>query len=271
MRDALSFPIAVSERISFIYLDKVVLERDGHSLVARESSTRTVIPIGKTAVLFLGPGSTVSHAAVALCALEGALLTWVGEGGVRLYATGTGRSLPDNVLKQARLRLDPAARLAAARKLYFHMFGEPAPERRSIEQLRGLEGSKVKAIFQNLASKYQLTWSGRTHDLRNPLNLGISTATAAIYGLAEAVILSLGYSPSIGFVHSGDERSFVFDLADTEKFKTVVPIAFETVSASAIDVEKRVRLKCRDLFYQQKLAEKFVSILENVFRADGDN
>jgi CRISPR-associated protein Cas1 len=265
-RDALSYPVPVSDRISIIYLEKALLERDGNALVSISGATRTVIPVGITAVIMLGPGTTVSHAAVSLCSLEKAILIWVGEGGVRMYATA-GQHRSDQILHQSALRLNPSGRLTVARRIFQKMFDQEAPLNRSIEQLRGLEGSKVKMLLQQMSIQNKLEWSGRTMDLSDPVNLAISTSTAALYGICEAAIVALGYSPAIGFVHSGDSRSFVFDIADTIKFKTVVPLAFKIVAEGRNDIERRVRIACRDLFVRERLLAKIVQMIEEVMYA----
>ena len=269
MRDSLSWPIPVSERISILYIERESIERDGHALVAVSGARRTVIPVGKTSAIFLGPGSTLSHAAAALCTLEQTLLIWVGEAGVRLYTSANPLGNPDRVLRQAPLHLDPVARLGAARAIFRLMFGEEAPPRRSVEQLRGLEGAKVKQILRDLTATHGISWNGRnTSGDHDAVSLAISTATAALYGLSEAVILALGYSPAIGFVHSGAPRSFVFDLADTVKFRSVVPLAVKLVAASPNNLEKRVRTACRDLFVSTRMASTLVENTETILYAD---
>ena len=259
-----------SERISFLYFERKAIERDGHALIAvdKSSSIQIQLPIGRTLALMLGPGCRISHAGVALCALEGALLLWVGEAGVRLYATSNPRSNSSSLLRQASMRLDAAKRLVVAKRLFYEMFGEQAPDRRSIEQLRGIEGSKVKLIYAELSNRFHVAWAGRTQSMGDPLNTAISTATSSLYGLCEAVILALGYSPAVGFVHDGDPRSFVFDLADTLKFKSVVPLAFSLFAESPANIEHRTRCACRDLFFKDATAQKLVLTLENLFRAD---
>ncbi len=268
MRDSLGYPMPISERISFLYFERTILERDGHGLVTISGSARTQIPIGRTSVLMLGPGVSVSHAAIALCALEDALVLWVGEAAVRLYGACNPRSNSSALLHQAKLRLDEGTRLQVARRIYFMMFDEVAPERRSIDQLRGVEGGKVKSIYEALAVKNKINWSGRSQNMSDPLNAAISTATSALYGVTEAAILALGYSPAIGFIHNGDPRSFVFDVADTVKFKTVVPLAFELVATSQFQVEQRTRAACRDLFYKEMMPSKLVNIIQEVLGAN---
>lgn len=260
-------PLPVSERISILYVDKGVLERDGHALVLVQGEEKTVLPVGATAVLLLGPGTSVTHAAIALCAKERALILWVGEQAVRVYAAGEPRGRADALVRQGVLWADSQKRLCVARRLYQHMFDEPPPMGRSIDQLRGIEGSRVKKWYAETARQNSIDWDGRSHDMSNPLNAALSTASAALYGLSEAVICALGYSTSIGFVHSGDVRSFVFDVADTIKFKTVAPLAF-VIAKDSSNIEHRTRTACRDLFFKEKIANRLVEIIEDVLNGD---
>lgn len=268
MRDALKFPLPASERISFLYFERCAVEREGHSLVAVSGTKRVQIPIGRTNTLMLGPGTTISQAGMSLCALEGALVMWVGEAGVRMYSAGHPRADSVALLWQAHLRNDETLRLGVARRVYSMMFGEAPPLRRSLDQLRGIEGSRVKKTYENLAIQHGMRWPGRMNsDLNDPLNAAISTATSALYGVTEAAILALGYSPAIGFLNSGDPRSFVYDVADTVKFKTVVPLAFEIAANSVSKIESKTRSACRDLFNSEHMAAKLVDIIERILHA----
>lgn len=266
-------PIPVSDRLTVLYLDHAVIGADGHAVVMTTQDGVIPLPVAKTAVLMLGPGSSITHAAIKLCADEGSLLLWVGEHGVRVYSVGMpGGSNANNLVRQCSSFSVNEKRIEIARGLFREMFKEEPPPRCSLEALRGIEGGKVKSIYADLAARYHVPWTGRrTTDFCNadPLNKAISTATAALYGLCEAVILALGYSPAVGFVHSGDSRSFVFDLADTVKFRTVVPLAFSLVAESVSDIEGRTRRACRDLFMEKKLADELIVILERVFDGSG--
>lgn len=257
------------ERISFLYLEKTHLTRDGHGVIATSDDDETALPIGRTNVVMLGPGCSITHAAVDLCARDGALLLWVGEHGVRLYATSNPRSDGDALLRQAAIRLDVRKRLDAARAIWLHMFDEDMPAGRSIDQLRGLEGYRVRELFPKIALESGVEWKSRDGSSKDPLNKALNVANSTLYGLCEAVVLALGYSPAIGMIHSGDPRSFVFDVADTLKFRTVVPLAMRVVAESSEDVDGRVRRACRDLFFEQKIAEQLVAIINEVFDAAG--
>lgn len=258
--------LPVASRISLLYGECGVLEMDGHAVVLRQDEDCLVLPVAGAAALLLQPGTTVTHAAVRACAQAGCLLLWVGEAGVRCYAAGNPGRNAEALLRQAGAFSDPQRRLQVARRVFGWMFGEVAPANRSIEQLRGMEGARVKALYREIAATQGVIWRGRDSKTasKDPVNQAISFANASLYGLAEAVILALGYSPAIGFVHQGDARSFVFDLADCVKFRTVVPLAMSLAKASDADLEGRVRRACRDLFREQRLAERLVSLLDDL-------
>lgn len=240
-----------------------------------QTGVRTHIPVGSVACLMLEPGTRVTHAAVVLAARVGCLLIWVGEGGVRLYAAGQpGGARSDRLLYQAKLALDEELRLKVVRKMYAFRFQEEPPARRSVEQLRGIEGARVKKMYELLARQYGLTWKRRDYDAQSwgsgdLLNRCVSSATACLYGLCEAAILAAGYAPAVGFIHTGKPQSFVYDIADLFKFETVVPVAFKIAKTDPADPERMVRLACRDSFRQSHLLEKIIPTIEEVLAAGG--
>jgi len=253
---------------------------DGAFVIVDRNGVRTHIPVGGLACLMLEPGARISHAAVALAARAGTLVVWVGEAGVRLYAAGQpGSARSDRLLYQARLALDDNARLKVVRKMYAMRFGEPAPERRSIEQLRGIEGARVKRLYELQAQENGISWRRRDYD---PANWGsadvpnrcLSAATSCLYGLAEAAVLAAGYAPAIGFLHSGKPQSFVYDVADVYKFETVVPIAFQIAGRAAkgkldADPTSETRRACRDAFRKANLLERLIPGIEEMLSAGG--
>ncbi|MHB8365505.1 MAG: type I-E CRISPR-associated endonuclease Cas1e [Acidithiobacillus sp.] len=236
----------------------------------------TPIPMDRLACLMLGPGTSISQDAIKAFADAGCLVLWTGESGVRVYSAGQpGGASGAHILRQAEIILDPQKRLQAARRLYTRMMGDGSPsarppERRSIEQLRGLEGVWVRNRYAELAKLHGVDWQGRRYGNRpgsdQPVNRAISMATSTLYGVAEAAILALGYSPALGIVHSGDARSLVFDIADTVKFRTVVPLAFQMAAEHGDDKDLAgiVRRGCRDLFVKGKLLDLLVDIIQEV-------
>lgn len=159
-------PIAMKERVSMVFVQYGQIDvKDGAFVVIDQTGVRTHIPIGSVACLMLEPGTQVSHRAAALAARVGCLLIWVGEAGVRLYASGQpGGARSDRLLYQAKLALDDQARLKVVRKMYEIRFGEAPPQRRSVEQLRGIEGARVKRLYKTIAQRYGVKWTGRKYN-----------------------------------------------------------------------------------------------------------
>lgn len=267
-------PIPIKDRVSVLFVEKGNLDvLDGAFVVVDKNGVRTHIPVGGVACLMLEPGSRVSHAAVTLASRVGCLLVWVGDGGVRLYAAGQpGGARADRLLYQAKLALDDAARLKVVRKMYAMRFKEEPPERRSVDQLRGIEGVRVRKMYELLAHQYGVEWRSRNYDHTewesgDIPNRCLSSATACLYGICEAAILAAGYAPAIGFIHTGKPQSFVYDIADIFKFETVVPMAFRTAARKPREPEREVRLACRDAFRQARILHRIIPTIEEILAA----
>ncbi|MBN2844968.1 MAG: type I-E CRISPR-associated endonuclease Cas1, partial [Deltaproteobacteria bacterium] len=246
---------------------------DGAFVVVDKTGVRTQIPVGGVACLMLEPGTRVSHAAVTLAARVGSLLVWIGDAGVRLYASGQpGGARSDRLLYQAKLALDDTARLKVVRKMYALRFKEEPPAKRSVQQLRGIEGIRVRTMYELLARQYRVQWNRRNYDHTewgsgDVPNRCLSSSTACLYGICEAAILAAGYAPAVGFIHTGKPQSFVYDIADIFKFETVVPIAFKTAAKKPGNPEREVRLACRDAFRQTRLLHRIIPTIEEVLAA----
>lgn len=269
-------PIPVKDRRSVLFLERGRLDvLDGAFVLVDKNGVRTHIPVGGVACLMLEPGIRVSHAAVTLAARTGTLLVWVGEAAVRLYAAGQpGGARSDRLLYQARLAMDETARLKVVRKMFEVRFDEPAPKRRSIDQLRGIEGARVRKLYSALAQRHGVTWKRRRYDRSqwdqaDLPNRCLSAATACLYGLAEAAILAAGYAPAIGFLHTGKPRAFVYDVADLFKFQTVVPVAFQVAAKDPAQPEPAVRHGCRDVFRETRLLKRIIPTIEEILAAGG--
>ena len=274
-------PIPLKDRAQLVFVERAQLDvKDGAFVAVEADGTRTHIPVGGLAGLMLEPGARISHAAVALAARTGTLVTWVGEAGVRLYSAGQpGGARADRLLWQARLALDETARLGVVRRMYAMRFGEDAPQRRSIDQLRGIEGVRVRKSYELLAAQYGVDWSRRRYDRADwdagdVPNRCLSAATACLHGLSEAAVLAAGYAPAIGFLHRGRPRSFVYDIADLWKIDTVVPEAFRIAGRAArgdLDMapERAVRLACRDAFRRTGLLGRIIPSIEEALEGGG--
>ena len=267
-------PLPMKNRVSMIFLEYGLIDvKDGAFVLIDKTGVRTHIPVGSVACIMLEPGTRVSHAAVKLAADVGTLLVWVGEAGVRLYSSGQpGGARSDRLLYQARLALDDDLRLKVVRKMYELRFGEPAPLKRSVQQLRGIEGARVRKTYELLAKRYRVKWQRRNYDPDNwetgdVANRCLSAATSCLYGITEAAVLAAGYAPAVGFIHWGKALSFVYDIADIFKFETVVPLAFKIAAKEPSQPDREVRIACRDAFREHKTLAKIIPIIDEVLKA----
>lgn len=267
-------PLPMKDRVSMMFVQYGKIDvLDGAFVVIDQNGVRTHIPVGSVACLMLEPGTRVSHAAAALASRVGTLLVWVGEAGVRLYSSGQpGGARSDKLLYQAKLALEDSLRLKVVRKMYEVRFGEKAPARRSVEQLRGIEGARVRETYKRLAQRAGLKWNARKYDPNNwdsadVPNKCLSAATSCLYGITEAAVLAAGYAPAIGFVHTGKPLSFVYDVADLYKFETVVPAAFRIAAKAPRDAVRQVRLACRDMFRETRILGRIIPLIEEVLAA----
>src|SRR3989442_186909 len=128
---------------------------------------------------------------------------------------------------------------------------------KSLEQLRGMEGARVRACYAVWAKAYNVDWQGRDYDQDNwfaatPINRALSAAHACLYGVCHAAIVSAGYSAGLGFIHTGKLLSFVYDIADLYKGDLTVPLAFRAAGTLKSDLERTIRADCRDEFYKYR-------------------
>jgi CRISPR-associated protein Cas1 len=88
--------------------------------------------------------------------------------------------------------------------------------------------------------------------------MALSAAHACLYGVVHSVIVALGCSPALGFVHTGHELSFVYDIADLYKAELTIPIAFEVTAQEPLDIGSAVRHKVREVFAAGRMLEQSV-------------
>lgn len=274
-------PIPIKDRSAIVFLERGLVDViDGAFVLVDKNGTRVQIPVGGLACLMLEPGIRITHASVALAAKVGCLVVWVGEAGVRVYAAGQpGGARADRLLHQAAAAIDETGRLRVVRAMYAKRFGHEAPARRSVEQLRGIEGARVREMYRAFGQVYGVQWSNRRYDPddwndSDVPNRCLSAGTACLYGLCEAAILAAGYAPAIGFLHRGKPLSFVYDIADIFKFESVVPSAFAVAAeiqrnGDERGLERRVRISCRDMFRRTDLLERIIPTIGELLAASG--
>ncbi|MDT8915131.1 type I-E CRISPR-associated endonuclease Cas1e [Amycolatopsis sp. PS_44_ISF1] len=251
-----------ADRISFVYLDRCVINRDSNAITATDERGTVHIPAAAVGVLLLGPGTTITHQAIALMSDSGSTVVWVGERGVRYYAHGASLARTSRLVQaQAEAVSNSRSRLRIARTMYEMRFPDENVSELTMQQLRGREGTRVRRIYREHAERTGVEWTGRSYDRADwdnsdPINQALSAANAALYGVVHSVIVALGCSPALGFVHTGHHRSFVYDIADLYKADITIPAAFEIAAGSSLDVAGETRRQMRDALHEGKLLQR---------------
>jgi CRISPR-associated protein Cas1 len=260
----------VADGWTFLYTEKVRIERADYAIELRDQNGRVAVPVSALSALMLGPGSTITHAAVLALGEGGCSIVWCGENGGRFYASGLGETRRAHHLEaQAAAWASKKKHIEVVRRLYTMRFPEGLAEDLTIEQIRGHEGVRVREAYAKIARETGVAWSGRSYrqgdwGSADPINRALSAANACLYGVCHAAIVATGFSPGLGFVHVGKQLSFVYDVADLYKVDVTIPAAFQAVREGASNIESRVRRSCRDLFHSSRLLERIVPDLQRV-------
>ena len=250
----------ISDRVTFVYVEHAKINRQDSSITVTDSRGIIRIPVTMLGVLLLGPGTDISHRAIELIGDAGTSIVWVGERGVRHYAHGRALSHSSRFLeKQAKLVSNTRTRLAVARKMYQMRFPNEEVSTLTMQQLRGREGARVRQAYRKQAKAFNVQWDRREYDPENfqagsAVNQALSAANVCLYGVVHSVIVALGISPGLGFIHTGHDLSFVYDIADLYKTEITIPTAFEVAASCqpGDDIGTITRLKIRDRFVDGK-------------------
>lgn len=264
----------VSARVSFVYVERAVVHRDSNAITAIDDAGTVHIPAASISVLLLGPGTRITHQAVLLAASSGTSIVWVGEQGVRYYAHGASQARSTRLLeRQARLVSNQRQRLRVAREMYAMRFPGEDTSRLTMQQLRGREGARIKARYKEESRRTGVPWDGRRYDPNDwgagdPVNRALSAANACLYGVAHAVIVALGCSPGLGFIHTGHYRAFVYDIADLFKAEVAIPAAFDAAALGLLEIGSHARRLVRDRIYREKLLERMAASIKQLLADD---
>ena len=255
---------------TFLYTEKVRVERADYAIELRDKNGRVQVPVASISVLMLGPGSVITHAAVLALAESGCSIVWCGESGCRFYASGLGETRRAHHLEaQATVWASKTKHLEVVRRLYTMRFPEGLADDLAIEQIRGHEGVRVREAYARVSRETGVPWAGRNYKqgdwgAADPVNRALSAANASLYGVCHAAIVATGFSPGLGFLHVGKQLSFVYDIADLYKVDITVPAAFRAVKDGGTNIESRVRRMCRELFHSERLLERIVPDIQRV-------
>lgn len=261
--DLLALP-QVKDRISFLYLERCVINRQDGAITVTDVRGTVHVPAASLSILLLGPGTSVSHRAMELIGNTGVCVVWVGEHGVRYYAHGHPLTHSAHLLiQQAKLVSNARSRIEVARKMYQMRFPEEDTTSLTMQQLRGREGARVRSIYRQKSKETGVPWNGRIYapgdfNTGDVVNMALSAAHACLYGVIHSVIVALGCSPGLGFVHTGHDCSFVYDIADLYKGIITIPIAFEIAAENPEDIGSSTRRRVRDTIADSHLLKQSV-------------
>lgn len=267
--------VRAQDRLTFIYLEHSVISRESNAITATDERGTVHIPAASLGALLLGPGTTVTQQAMVLMAESGSTVVWVGEQGVRYYCHG--RSLARSsrmLLAQARLVSSRRSRMRVAREMYAMRFPGEDTSGQTMQQMRGKEGTRIRRIYAEQARRTGVEWSGRSYkvddfDDADQINQALSAINTALYGVVHSVIVALGCSPGLGFVHTGNVRSFVFDIADLYKGEVTIPLAFDLVASHPHDIAVAARRAIRDRMRSGRFLDRCVHDIRHLMALDG--
>lgn len=257
--------------LSYLYMEHARIEQQDRAIACYRPDGMVAVPVAALGILFLGPGTSVTHAAIRNLTEGGCMVCWVGEDFGRFYAAGLGETRSSlNLLRQARAWSDPRLHLEVAVRLYRIRFQTPLPADLTLRQIRGMEGIRVRETYARASRETGVLWRGRNYKRDNwhdtdPVNRAISAGASIMYGVCHSAIVSAGYSPALGFIHTGKQLSFVYDLADVYKSDILIPAAFRTAAESTVGVEQRIRTAVRAQIQASRLLERIVDGLHYLF------
>jgi len=270
MKDLHALP-KVRDSLSYLYVEHCRIDRDAKAIALHDVEGTRPVPCANLTTLMIGPGTTITHAAVQTLADNGCMVLWTGEQGVRFYAQGMGETrAARNLLRQSWLCSHEQFRLRVVRRMYEIRFTETLDESLTLQQIRGKEGIRVREAYQQASRETGVEWMGRAYRRErwadaDPVNRALSAANSCLYGICHAAIVSAGYSPALGFVHTGKMLSFVYDIADLYKVELTVPMAFSvTAELAGSNMESEIRRRCRDAFHEGRLMQRIVPDIDRV-------
>lgn len=264
-------------RISYIYIEKGRVEQTEYSIQVVRGTKISEIPIATIGAIFLGPGTTITHEAVKTICDVGCSIIWCGMEQWRFYAAGVpGTKSSKNLLKQIHYYENKTMHIQVVRLMYKMRYPDEHLSRKTLTELRGIEGMHVRELYKDLSERYNIAWEGRSYKVddfesQNSINRALTTAHQVLYGIIRSVLHLTGFSSAIGFIHTGKMDSFVYDMADLYKEKISIPIAFETVAKEPVNLDSSVREAIRDKILEFSLLKQITNDLRKLFDCDNED
>lgn len=233
------------------------------------------IPFQGISNVLLGPGGSVTHDALRLLARHGTGLIAVGDEGVRFYASMPFGPDDSALARQQILAWSDAdeKRLDVAGKMYAWRLGEVLPHK-EISVLRGIEGARMKSMYEMLGKQYRIEWRGRRYDRSKPEdtdlpNQAINHAATAVEAAAMIAVASTGTLPQIGFIHEHSGNAFCLDIADLFRDSVTIPVAFsavgELIQKRLPSIEYAVRTRMGRVLREKQIISRMIDHIKELF------
>jgi CRISPR-associated protein Cas1 len=263
----------VKDKYPFIYLERGRLEIDDSSIKWIDCDCNVVrLPVAMLNCLLLGPGTAVTHEAVKVMAAANCSICWVGEDSLIFYAAGqTPTSDTRNFRRQMMLSADPDKSLKVAKRMFARRFPDAKLDNKSLQQMMGMEGLRVRQLYEKKAIEYKVGWKGRQFtpgkfEMGDVTNRILTSANAALYGIICSAVHSMGYSPHIGFIHTGSPLPFVYDMADLYKENLSIDLAFTlTALMAGIYDRHKIATEFRRRVIEMDLLERIGPDIKEMF------
>ena len=262
----------LNNRIGMIYLDQAEIKQKDYSVIAVSKEVEYDIPIANITCLILGPGTSITHRAIEQISQYGCSIIWSGENLNLYYALGQPLTqLSKNILKQVKAYGSKVSRLNVIRKMYSIRYTDLKIKSKTEDELIGIEGMHMQNTYKQLSLKYNIPWNGRVYNVpdfncQDDINKAITATNQLLYAIIVSVINALGYSPAIGFVHTGKMMSFVYDIADLYKECITLPKVFEfTHNYKGNSIAKDVKTYIYKELIQVNIVDKIINDINTLF------
>lgn len=262
----------VKDKYPFVYLEHGRVEVDDSSIKWVDASGNVVaLPVATISCVLLGPGTSITHEAIKSASSANCSICWVGEDSLIFYAAGFSPTADSrNMMRQFSLHADKKKALVVAKRMYAKRYPEADIADKSLKELMGMEGHRVRALYESTASTYGLLWRGRDYkpghfSMSDTTNKVLTSCNAALYGIVCSVIHSLGFSPHAGFIHTGSPLPFVYDVADLYKDKLCIDLSFALTREMAGNYDRKlVALRFRERVLEMNLLDHMVNDINSL-------
>lgn len=235
------------------------------------------IPYQMVSCFVLEPGTSITHDVLRLCARHGCGVVATGQKGVRLYASmpfGPDRSA--RARRQCEAWADPVRRIDIVHQMYEWRLGERL-DVTDLDALRGIEGARVRASYQQISRQFGVRWRSRKYDRSDPEsadrpNQAINHASSALQAAALVAVAVSGTVPQLGFIHEESGHALALDIADLFRESILLPVAFGAVrdleDRPNQPLERLVRYRAAKIFRKEKVVAAMIDRIKELFDAD---